>query len=61
MILVGILVGLPTAIVGLLVCKIINRFSDIPMRPYGEEAEPEPLADEQLPASMFTPKYLLTH
>lgn len=50
MILVGILVGLPTAIVGLLVCNIINRFSDIPMRPYSEEAEPEPLDDEQLPA-----------
>ena len=50
MILVGILVGLPTAVVGLLVCKVLNRFVDIPMRPYGGEAEPEPLPDEQLPA-----------
>ncbi|MFH1883841.1 MAG: SLC13 family permease [Planctomycetota bacterium] len=45
----GILVGLPTAALGLLVCKLINRFVDIPMRPYTSEAEPEPLDDDQLP------------
>jgi GntP family gluconate:H+ symporter len=45
----GILVGLPTAAFGLLVCKLINRFVDIPMRPYTSEAEPEPLDDDQLP------------
>ena len=45
----GLLVGLPTAALGLLVCKLINRFVDIPMRPYTSEAEPEPLDDDQLP------------
>jgi H+/gluconate symporter-like permease len=49
MILVGVLVGLPTAAVGVLVCKIINRFQDIPMRPYSGQSEPEPLSDQQLP------------
>jgi GntP family gluconate:H+ symporter len=45
----GILIGLPTSVLGLVVCKLINRFRDIPMRPYSTEPEPEPLADEQLP------------
>ena len=45
----GILVGLPTAALGLLVCKLINRFVDIPMRPYTGEPEAEPLDDNQLP------------
>jgi GntP family gluconate:H+ symporter len=45
----GILVALPTAALGLVVCKLINRFVDIPMRPYAGEAEPEPLDDDQLP------------
>jgi len=49
MILMGVLVGLPTAALGLLVCKVINRFRDIPMRPYSGEPEPEPLDDSQLP------------
>jgi GntP family gluconate:H+ symporter len=49
MILMGVLVGLPTAALGLLVCKVINRFRDIPMRPYGSEPEPEPLDDSRLP------------
>lgn len=49
MILIGTLVGLPAAVIGLIVCGIINRFMDIPMRPYSGEPEPEPLADEQLP------------
>jgi len=49
MILVGVLVGLPTAVVGVLVCKVINRFQDIPMRPYSGQSEPEPLSDQQLP------------
>lgn len=49
MILVGTLIALPTAVVGLLACTIINRFMDVPMRPYAGEPEPEPLADKQLP------------
>jgi len=49
MILMGAVIALPTAIVGLMVCHLINRLIDIPMRPYSGETEPEPLADEQLP------------
>jgi H+/gluconate symporter-like permease len=50
MIMMGVLVGVPTSIVGLLGCKLMNRLFDIPMRPYAGEAEPEPLADDQLPS-----------
>jgi H+/gluconate symporter-like permease len=49
MILIGLLVGVPTSIVGLLACKLINRFRDLPMRPYAGQAEAEPLSDEKLP------------
>lgn len=49
MMLFGFLIGLPTAGLGLLVCKIINWRMDIPMRPYGGQAEPEPIDDDQLP------------
>jgi GntP family gluconate:H+ symporter len=49
MILIGTLIGLPTAVVAMLVCRIINRFMDVPMRPYPGELEPEPLPDDQLP------------
>ena len=49
MMLFGLLIGLPTAGLGLLVCKIINWRMDIPMRPYGGQAEPETLDDDQLP------------
>ena len=43
------LIGLPTSIVGVLVCKIINRLIDIPMRPYAGQEEPDPLDENQLP------------
>jgi GntP family gluconate:H+ symporter len=49
MILIGTLVGLPAAVIGLIVCGIINRFLHVPMRPYSGEPEPQPLAEEQLP------------
>ncbi|HUT93560.1 MAG TPA: SLC13 family permease [Thermoguttaceae bacterium] len=49
MIMMGVLVGLPTAVVGLFVCRAMNRVYDIPMRPYSGETEPDPLADEELP------------
>jgi len=49
MILVGTMIGLPTAAVGLVVCRVMNRMMDLPMRPYGNEPEPEPLEDDQLP------------
>ncbi len=46
---IGVLVGLPTAALGLVVCKLINRFVDIPMRPYTGEPETEPLDEGRLP------------
>ena len=49
MIVIGILVGLPTGIVALVVCGVINRLMDVPMRPYVGQTETEPLPDEQLP------------
>jgi len=49
MIWMGILIGLPTSVLGMFVCKVINRYRDLPMRPYSGEPEPEPLADEHLP------------
>jgi len=49
MIVIGILVGLPTAMIAMGVCGIINRFMDVPMRRYSGQAETEPLPDEQLP------------
>jgi len=49
MIMMGVLVGFPTAVVGLWVCRVMNRVFDIPMRPYSGETEPDPLADEELP------------
>ncbi|MHC4583232.1 MAG: GntP family permease, partial [Planctomycetota bacterium] len=49
MMIIGLLIGLPTAALGVLVCKMINRRMDIPMRPYAGQAEPEQLDDDQLP------------
>jgi GntP family gluconate:H+ symporter len=49
MMMMGLLVGLPTAAIGVLVCKIIDKRMNIPMRPYAGEAEPEVLDDDQLP------------
>jgi len=49
MMLIGLLIGLPTSIVGVLVCKIVNRRMDIPMRPYAGQTEPDPLDESQLP------------
>jgi GntP family gluconate:H+ symporter len=49
MMMLGLLIGLPTAAIGVIVCKIVNRRMDIPMRPYAGQAEPEQLDDDQLP------------
>ncbi|MCP4456059.1 MAG: gluconate permease, partial [Planctomycetes bacterium] len=49
MMLMGAIVAFPTAVVALGVCKLINRWVNIPMRDYGGEPEPEPLTDAQLP------------
>ncbi|UCG58607.1 MAG: TRAP transporter large permease subunit [Phycisphaerales bacterium] len=49
MMILGLLIGLPTAALGVLVCKLINRRMDLPMRPYAGQAEPEPVDEDQLP------------
>jgi GntP family gluconate:H+ symporter len=49
MMIIGLLIGLPTSFVGVLVCKIVNRRMDIPMRPYAGQTEPDPLDENQLP------------
>jgi len=49
MIMMGALIGLPTALVGLVVCIVLDHFSDIPMRPYSREEELEPMDENQLP------------
>ena len=57
MMIIGLLIGLPTSFVGVLVCKIVNRRMDIPMRPYAGQTEPDPLDENQLPPFWisFTP------
>lgn len=50
MILIGLLVALPAAVLGGLVfASAANRWLDIPMRPLPGETESEPLADDRLP------------
>lgn len=46
---VGILVGLPTVILSMAVCGIVNRGMDVPVRPYTCQTQTEPLPDEHLP------------
>ncbi|MBN1973835.1 MAG: hypothetical protein JW787_09375 [Sedimentisphaerales bacterium] len=46
---IGLLVSIPAAVVTMYVCRIINKYRDLPMRPYSGETEPEPLSDEHLP------------
>ncbi len=50
MMMLGLLIGLPTAALGVFVCKIINWRMDIPMRPYAGEEEPAQIDDDQLPS-----------
>lgn len=49
MIIVGLLVAGPAAIVGLLVANVADRLMQTPMRTVGSEPDPEPLEDSQLP------------
>jgi len=49
MMLVGVVIAVPMALVGLFGARLLNRLFDIPMRPIGEAPEPEPLDDMQLP------------
>ena len=50
MIMVGAMVALPAAIAGLLFAGFMNRIMPVPMRQIGNEPEPEPLKDEELPS-----------
>ncbi len=53
MILVGVLIGIPTAVVGLMACHLLSRWTDVPMR--GDDsagsgdAATDVVPDEQLP------------
>jgi GntP family gluconate:H+ symporter len=49
MIMVGAIIALPTAVVGMLLCRLMNRLMVVPMRPIAGQSDPEPLADEALP------------
>jgi GntP family gluconate:H+ symporter len=55
MIMVGALVALPAAAVGMFFAGWIDRRMDIPMRPLGGDvSEPEPLEDDQLPGLLVS-------
>ena len=55
MIMVGSLVALPAAIVGMFFSGWVDRRMNIPMRPLGGElSEPEPLNDDQLPGLLVS-------
>jgi GntP family gluconate:H+ symporter len=49
MIVMGIVIGIPTAIVAMFACKLINRYVNISMRPYAGEADLQPIPDNELP------------
>ncbi len=49
MILMGIVIGIPTAIVAMFVCSLINRFMNVSMRPYSGESDLAPIPDSELP------------
>ncbi|MBC8471610.1 MAG: gluconate permease [Planctomycetes bacterium] len=55
MIMVGALVALPAAIIGMIFSGYADRRMNIPMRPLGGElSEPEPLEDHQLPGLLIS-------
>lgn len=49
MILIGGLVALPSAAAGLIFSDLLDRWMPIPMRSLGDQPEPEPLKDSELP------------
>ncbi len=49
MILVGVMIGVPTGLVGLLSARVLNRVLNIPMRPFAEEPEAAPVEEADLP------------
>lgn len=50
MILVGTLVAMPAALVGIVVAGFMDKVMKIPMRPLAGREEPQPLDDSQLPS-----------
>ncbi len=50
MIMIGTLVALPAAIVGVIWAKMTDSMMNVPMRQVGSEPEPDPLKDEELPS-----------
>lgn len=50
MIMIGALVALPAAVVGLVAASWFDRAMPIPMRPVAGQKEPEPLPDHELPS-----------
>ncbi|MFT5524672.1 MAG: GntP family gluconate:H+ symporter [Pirellulaceae bacterium] len=54
MIIIGIVVALPAALAGLLFAGIADRVMKTPMRPIGNEPDPEPLKDEELPSLLLS-------
>lgn len=53
MIMIGALVALPAALCGLLVGGIMDRLMKTPMRQIGNEPDPEPLDDSELPSLLM--------
>jgi gluconate:H+ symporter, GntP family len=49
MIIVGSIVGLPTAFIGLFYCKLTNRLMDVPVRFVETETKLDPIPDSELP------------
>ena len=55
MIMMGLAVAAPTAVIILLFIRVLTRFIDIPMRPIeGAGPEPDPLPDEALPGLLVS-------
>jgi H+/gluconate symporter-like permease len=54
MIIMGIVVALPAAVAGLLFAGIADRVMKTPMRPIGNQPEPEPLKDDELPPLLLS-------
>ncbi len=50
MIIIGSIVAIPPAVVGVILAGIVDRLMNVPMRPIGSEPEPDPLKDEELPS-----------
>ncbi len=54
MIMIGSLVALPAAIVGLVFASVMNRLMPVPMRQVAGQPDPEPLKDEELPSLLMS-------